>query len=131
MNQLLLKGAVMNSQENQTVFSLVDTTGKWIIDLISEANILTDISSYKVDIIPILVEWSEEVYDTEVFATLLQEYIVYLQNNEQKEKSFILIISKNPKIDNGFYQTIANLMKEYADKITLNPINNTMILRCD
>ncbi len=131
MNELLLKVAVTNSKENLTVFSLVDSTGKWVINLISELSVPRDIPSYKIDIMPTLVEWSEKAYNTEIFASLLQEYIEYLQKNEQKDKSFILIISRQPKIENSFYETIAKLMKGYADKITLNPINNTMMLRCE
>ncbi len=131
MNTVNYTWSVTISEENLTVFSIVDTTWKSVMDLISEASLFWDSKSYSIDLMPTLIQWSESQYNVENFATIIQQYIIYLQKNEQKDEPFRLTIERKSKVDDSFYEKVWVALKNYADKIIVKSSHKTMILNCD
>ena len=131
MNTFNYKRSVVEKVENLTAFSIVDATGKLVIDLISTSSRILDKKSYTIDLAPLLIEWSIADYDAESFSAIIQEYIVYLQQNEEKDTPFRLAIIRKSDISDSFYEKVWSLLESYADKITIKAVNNMMILNCD
>ena len=131
MNTVNYRWSVVEKDENLTVFSLVDSTGKLVMDLVSDSSPFLDRTSYTIDTNPVLLDWSLTEYDVDSFSAIIKEYIVYLQKNEHQDSPFRLIIQRKSKVDDSFYEKAWQGLKDYADKITIKSGNNMMILNCD
>lgn len=131
MNTINYVWAISEKDQNLTVFSLLDTTGKLVMDLISESSTFSEITSYTIDATPALIVWSTTDYDVDSFIAIIQRYIEFLQHNEEQNNSFRLTIIRKLDISDSFYEKVWSALEKYADKITVKWHNNLMILNCD
>ena len=118
--------SVEETQEGGEALILSDDTWKKVAKLLSEKKD----SLYAISIDPVLMKGSSSAYDSEAFATSLQKYIEHLQD-KNPDAPIRLVIERKSNIDDSFYSTVWDLLKNYADKIVVKSPSNNMILTCD